>query len=151
MTPLIDFLQASGIFVAGLLVRLFFFLAVLAAALVPILIAYAIVRGVLALRRRQQGMEDVEGLALATRRFFTKGHTWLKSRLGGGLTIGLDDLAQRLFPQMRSWSCLGAAPSSGRASRPSVSARTAARPSCRRRSPGSSFRSTAASPGSRAS
>ncbi len=100
MTPLIDFLQASGIFLAGLLVRLLFFLAVLAAALAPILIVYGIVRGVLALRRRQQGMEDVEGLALATRRFFTKGHAWLKAGLGGGLTIGLDDLAQRLFPQM---------------------------------------------------
>jgi glycine cleavage system H lipoate-binding protein len=100
MTPLIDFLQASGIFLAGLLVRLLFFLAVLAAVLAPILIVYAMVRGVLALRRRQQGMEDVEGLALATRRFFTKGHAWLKAGLGGGLTVGLDDLAQRLFPQM---------------------------------------------------
>ena len=100
MTPLIDFLQASGIFLAGLLVRLLFFLAVLAAALAPILLVYAAVRGVLALRRRQQGLEDVEGLALATRRYFTRGHTWLKTRLGGRLTIGLDDLAQRLFPQM---------------------------------------------------
>jgi glycine cleavage system H protein len=100
MTPLIDFLQASGIFLAGLLVRLLFFLAILAAALVPIVAVYGAVRGILALRRRQQGLEDVEGLALATRRYFTKGHAWLKSRLGGGLTIGLDDLAQRLFPQM---------------------------------------------------
>ena len=100
MTPLLDFLQASGIFLAGLLVRLMFFLAVLAAALVPILIVYGIVRGILALRRRQQGMEDVEGLALATRRFFTKGHAWLKARLGGGLKVGLDDLGQRLFPQL---------------------------------------------------
>jgi len=100
MTPLIDFLQASGIFFAGLLVRLLFFLAVLAAALAPILVVYAMVRGALALRRRRQGMEDVEGLALATRRFFTKGHAWLKAGLGGGLTVGLDDLAQRLFPQM---------------------------------------------------
>jgi glycine cleavage system H protein len=100
MTPLIDFLQTSGIFVAGLLVRLLFFLAVLAAALVPVLAVYGIVRGALALRRRQMGMEDVDGLALATRRYFTKGHAWLKSRFGGGLTVGLDDLAQRLFPQM---------------------------------------------------
>jgi glycine cleavage system H protein len=100
MTPLIDFLQGSGIFLAGLLVRLLFFLAVLAAALAPILLVYGIVRGILALRRRQQGLEDVEGLALATRRYFTKSHAWLKARLGGGLTIGLDDLAQRLFPQM---------------------------------------------------
>ncbi len=73
MTPLIDFLQASGIFLAGLLVRLLFFLAVLAAALAPILVVYGIVRGILALRRRQQGLEDVEGLALATRRLLHEG------------------------------------------------------------------------------
>ncbi len=53
MTTLIDILQSAGIFLAGLFVRLLFFLVVLAAVLVPILIVFEAIQGLKALKRRR--------------------------------------------------------------------------------------------------
>lgn len=100
MTTLIDFLQNAGIFLGGLIVRLLFFLVVLAAVAVPILIVFAAIRGVRVARRRSEGLDVVGGVKVHPRRRYAPGHTWLDRRLLGGLKVGLDDLAQRLFPNL---------------------------------------------------
>jgi glycine cleavage system H protein len=98
MTTLLDILQNAGIFLGGLAVRLLFFLVVLAAVTVPILVAFALFRGARALAGRRDGLDVVAGLEVHRGRRYSPGHTWLGRRLRGGLKVGLDDLAQRLFP-----------------------------------------------------
>ena len=100
MNALIDILQNAGIFLGGLAIRLAFFLAVLAAVVMPVLAAFYAVQGLMALRRKSEGMEVIGGVKLLPRRRYAPGHLWLGRRLLGGLRVGLDDLAQRLFPNL---------------------------------------------------
>ena len=100
MNAFIEILQNAGIFLGGLVVRLLFFLAVLAAILAPVLVVFESVRAAKALKRRREGMEVIGGVKLLPRRRYAPGHLWLGRRLLGGLRIGLDDLAQRLFPNL---------------------------------------------------
>jgi len=102
MTTLIDILQNAGIFLGGLFVRLLFFLVVLAAVLIPVLVVFEAIQGVKALKRRRDGLEVIGGVKVLSRRRYAPGHTWLGRRLLGGLRVGLDDLAQRLFPNLTS-------------------------------------------------
>jgi glycine cleavage system H protein len=100
MTTLVDILQNAGIFLGGLTVRLLFFLVVLAAVAVPALIVFQAIQGARALRRRTERTEVIDGVRLHPHRRYAPGHTWLGRRLRGGLKVGLDDLAQRLFPNL---------------------------------------------------
>lgn len=100
MNAILDFLQSAGIFLAGLTIRLAFFLAVLAAVLIPVLAVFYAVQGIKALRRKSDGMEVIDGIQVHPRRRYSPGHLWLGRRLLGGLRVGLDDLAQRLFPNL---------------------------------------------------
>ncbi len=100
MTTLLDILQGAGIFLGGLAVRLLFFLIVLAAVAVPILILFALVRGARALAGERDKLDVVAGLKVHPGRRYAPGHTWLGRRLLGGLKVGIDDLAQRLFPDL---------------------------------------------------
>lgn len=100
MNAILDILQNAGIFLGGLVVRLLFFLVVLAAILAPVLVVFQAVRGAKALKRRRDGMEVIGGVKLLPRRRYAPGHSWLGRRLLGGLRVGLDDLAQRLFPNL---------------------------------------------------
>lgn len=100
MNAILDFFQSAGIFLAGLTVRLAFFLAVLAVVLIPVLAVFYAVQGIKALRRKSNGMEVIDGVRILPRRRYAPGHLWLGRRLLGGLRVGLDDLAQRLFPNL---------------------------------------------------
>ncbi len=100
MNAIVEFLQNAGIFIAGLTVRLAFFLAVLAVILVPVLAVFYAVQGARALRRKSEGMEVIGGVRILPRRRYAPGHVWFGRRLLGGLRVGLDDLAQRLFPNL---------------------------------------------------
>jgi len=100
MNAILEILQNAGIFLGGLVVRLLFFLVVLAAILAPVLIVFESVRAARALKRRRDGMEVIGGVKLLPRRRYAPGHSWLGRRLLGGFRIGLDDLAQRLFPNL---------------------------------------------------
>ena len=102
MTTLIEVFQNAGIFLGGLFVRLLFFLVVLAAVIVPVLVVFEAIKGAKALKRRRDGLEVIGGVKLLSRRRYAPGHTWLGWRLLGGLRVGLDDLAQRLFPNLTS-------------------------------------------------
>jgi glycine cleavage system H lipoate-binding protein len=100
MNAILDFLQSAGIFLAGLTIRLAFFLGVLAAVLIPVLAVFYAVQGIKALRRKSEGMEVIDGVRILPRRIYAPGHLWLGRRFLGGLRVGLDDLAQRLFPNL---------------------------------------------------
>lgn len=100
MNAILEFLQNAGIFLAGLSVRLAFFLAVLAVLLIPVLAVFYAVQGARAVRRKSDGMEVIGGVTILPRRRYAPGHLWFGRRLLGGLRVGLDDLAQRLFPNL---------------------------------------------------
>lgn len=100
MNAILDFLQNAGIFLAGLAIRLALFLAVLTVFLIPVLGVFYAVQWIKALRRRSAGMEVIDGVRILPRRHYAPGHLWLGKRLLGGIRVGLDDLAQRLFPNL---------------------------------------------------
>ncbi|MEO8586883.1 MAG: glycine cleavage system protein H [Acidobacteriota bacterium] len=100
MEALLALLQGTAIFMVGLLVRLLFLVAFVAAALVPVLAGWGIYRAVertaLWLKARRLGLVEVEGLVLAENRRYAPAHTWLDEQRGGRLRVGLDDLAGHL-------------------------------------------------------
>lgn len=98
MNAVLEFLQASGIFLLGLLVRLGLLMAVIAVFAIPVLVLYGLSVAYRWLRARQLGLVDVNGLELADARYYAPGHAWLSKRPGGRLRVGLDDLAQHLLP-----------------------------------------------------
>ncbi len=100
MTTFIDILQNAGIFLGGLAVRLLFFLVVLAAVAIPVLAVFYAIEGVRSLRRRRQGAEIIGGIRVLPRRRYAPGHLWLGRRSVRALKVGLDDLGQRLFPNL---------------------------------------------------
>ncbi len=101
MSTLIEIFQDAAIFLGGLSVRLLFFLAVLAVFLIPVLAVFYSIEGIKTLRKRSDGSTEViGGVRIIPRRRYAPGHVWLGRRLLGGLRVGLDDLAQRLFPNL---------------------------------------------------
>lgn len=100
MQATIEIFQAVGVFVAGLLARLGIFLGVLAVLVAPALLIAFAGRWASARRRRALGLRRVGGLLFRPGAWYAPGHTWLERRPGGTLEIGLDDLAQRLFPSV---------------------------------------------------
>jgi glycine cleavage system H lipoate-binding protein len=98
MNAVLEFFQAAGLFLLGLLIRFAALIVVIAVFAIPVLALYALYVGVRWLRARQLGLVDVNGLELADARYYAPGHAWLSKRSGGRLRVGLDDLAQRLLP-----------------------------------------------------
>ena len=100
MEALLALLTGVAIFMVGLLVRLLFLVAFVAAALVPVLavwgIYHAAERTIWWLKTRRLGLVEVEGLLLAENRRYAPAHTWLDEERGGRLRVGLDDLAGHL-------------------------------------------------------
>jgi len=100
METLIALLTGTAIFMVGLLVRLLFLVAFVAAALVPVLAVWGIYRAGERItqwfRARRLGLVEVEGLLLAENRRYAPAHAWLDEEHGGRLRVGLDDLAGHL-------------------------------------------------------
>ncbi len=97
MEPLIDFVANLGLFVAGLALRALAFVTILAVLVVPILFVLGGVEGLARLRRRLLGVTRVGTMFWRPGLYYAPGHTWVEAR-GRSLTVGLDDLAQRLLP-----------------------------------------------------
>jgi len=95
MTPL-EFLQLTGIFLAGLLVRALAFTLVLAVCALPILAAWALWRSYQKLRDRRIGLVELDGIELAEAHHYAPGHTWVQRR-GGTIRVGIDEIAGRLL------------------------------------------------------
>jgi glycine cleavage system H lipoate-binding protein len=100
MQTAIEILQSTGVFVAGTVARFALFLAMVAVLVVPALLAALVVRAAGARRRRALGLRRVSGIEFRPDVFYAPSHSWLHRRHGGSLEIGLDDLAQRLFPSV---------------------------------------------------
>jgi glycine cleavage system H protein len=96
MTPL-ELLQIAGIFLAGLVVRVFAFMLVLAVCALPILAVWALWRAWQKMRDRRIGLVDVDGLELAEGHHYAAGHTWLARRAHGTVRVGLDEIAGRVL------------------------------------------------------
>lgn len=93
MNTLIDLLQTTGVFLAGLLFRMLAYVAVLAIIAVPVAILIGLIVGFEKLRERRTSLV---GLKLATGRHYAPSHTWLARRFGE-IRIGLDDLARTIL------------------------------------------------------
>ncbi len=99
----IEILQLTGVIIVGLILRVLFFVVVVALFSTPIVLFYGIVHGWGALREHLSGFVRVGGLLFAPKRKYSSNHLWLApDGSGGGLRLGLDDLASRLFPHARS-------------------------------------------------
>ncbi len=100
METLLALLTGMAVFLVGLLVRLLFLVAFVAAALVPVLAGWGIYRaaerGLQWWKARRLGLTEVEGLVLAENRRYAPQHAWLNEESGGRLRVGLDDLAAHL-------------------------------------------------------
>jgi glycine cleavage system H lipoate-binding protein len=100
MSSVIDVLQSVGVFVVGVATRFGAFLAMLAVLVLPALVAALAIRAVQARRRRALGLRSVAGVLFRPGAAYAPGHTWLAPRRGGALTVGIDDLAERLLPSV---------------------------------------------------
>lgn len=120
MEALLALLTGVAVFLVGLLVRVLFLVAFVAAALVPVLAVWGVYRAAqLAfswLKARRLGLVEVEGLALAENRRYAPQHTWLDDERGGRVRVGLDDLAGHLVHGVTAVALplLGSAVAAGR-------------------------------------
>jgi glycine cleavage system H protein len=94
-----EILIAAGVFLAGLLLRAALFVGIFALLALPVVLVLGATLGWDRLREKAAGLARVGGVLFAPHRRYTPGHAWLvPDRVGGGLRVGLDDLARRLFP-----------------------------------------------------
>lgn len=98
MTPLIEFAATFGVFIAGLVLRLLAFVAILVALSLPVLFLLGGVEAVARLRRRLLGVTRVGTMSWRPGLYYAPSHTWVEPGRGRALKVGLDDLAQRLLP-----------------------------------------------------
>ena len=97
MDTLFGVLQSAAVLIAGLSIRLGLLLIVLAVLSVPVFLFLTGLKGVDALRRRLDGVMRVGGLFWRKNVYYAPGHTWLRQTGARRLTVGVDDLVQRLF------------------------------------------------------
>jgi glycine cleavage system H protein len=90
--------ESIAILAAGLAVRAGILLAVLAVLAVPVMLFLGGVRGVDAVRRRLLGVMRLGGFSWSDQAFYAPGHTWVRRTGRNRVVVGVDDLAQRLFP-----------------------------------------------------
>ena len=97
MDTLFGVLQSAAVLIAGLSIRLGVLLIVLAVLSVPVFLFLTGLKGVDALRRRLDGVMRAGGLFWRKNVYYAPGHTWLRQTGARRLTVGVDDLVQRLF------------------------------------------------------
>jgi glycine cleavage system H lipoate-binding protein len=100
MTTIVQVLQGGGVFLAGLLARAGLVLGVIVLLALPLMALAGVLHALETARRRRLGLRDEAGLQLRPDVHYAPCHAWLASRRGGGVTIGLDDLALRLLPSV---------------------------------------------------
>ena len=98
MQALLTTLENMGIFIAGLAVRFGLLVAVLAILTVVFLVGLGAVRLFGFLRRKVEGVRSVDGVLHQPGVHYALGHTWIRALGQRTVEIGMDDLAQRLFP-----------------------------------------------------
>ena len=97
MTALSQAVEALTLLVAGLLVRLGLVILVLATIAGVVLLGLALWRQLVAAYDRARGITVANGARWRSGLLYTQEHTWLRPLRSGRITLGLDDLAQRIF------------------------------------------------------
>ena len=98
MESLMGAFESAAVLIAGLTVRFGLLLLVLAVLSVPVFLFLAGMKGVDAVRRRLLGVVRVGRLFWSDNTYYATGHTWVRRAGRQRVLVGLDDLAQRLFP-----------------------------------------------------
>ena len=98
MDAIMSFLGSTGIFLAGIVVRLLIFAAIVTALALPILLVLQGFEGVARLRRWARGVTRIGSMFWRPDVYYAPGHTWVEPASRRGVKVGLDDLAQRLVP-----------------------------------------------------
>jgi len=97
MDTLLGALESAAVLVAGLAVRAGLLLIVLAVLSVPVFLFLTGMKGVDAIRRRLMGIMRVGRLFWSDQVYYAPSHAWVRPTARQRVTVGLDDLAQRLF------------------------------------------------------
>jgi glycine cleavage system H lipoate-binding protein len=98
MDTIMNALESGAVLVAGLAIRMGLLLLVLAALSIPVYLFLAGMKGVDHIRRRLAGIVRVGHLFWSDNVYYAPGHTWVRRTGRQRVSVGLDDLAQRLFP-----------------------------------------------------
>lgn len=100
MDTIIQVLTPPVIFIAGLIVRALVAILVLAVIVVPIaavlMAATWVMRGI----DRATGVQKVGHVRWRRGCYYTPGHLWLRARGTDAVRIGVDDVAQRVLPEI---------------------------------------------------
>ena len=96
----IALLHAVLAFVVGFVLRVAVAVAIIAAIALPIAALLLTWRAARRLGERASGLGQVGHLRWRRGNYYTPGHLWLRPRRAGRLRIGLDDVAQRVLPEV---------------------------------------------------
>lgn len=103
LDTLLGWLGAPALFLAGLLLRALLAIMVLAVIVLPIAAALMVWNWVMKAVDRAAGLQQVGHVQWRRDVYYTPGHLWLQRR-AQALRIGLDDLAQRVLPEIKDVS-----------------------------------------------
>lgn len=104
MTGLIEVLQSFALLVVGLATRALLAVLVIAIGALPIAAALFLVRLMRPAVNRARGIATTEHVRWRRACYYAPGHLWLRPGRENALLIGLDDLAQRLLPEITSFA-----------------------------------------------
>jgi glycine cleavage system H lipoate-binding protein len=97
MNGILETLTTIGIFLGGLLARVGVVLGVMLALVAAALVLLGVARVARAALLRAEGYRTAGGLRFRSGLLYAPGHTWIRPD-ANRLKVGLDDLAQKLFP-----------------------------------------------------
>ncbi len=100
MDTIIQVLTPPVVFIVGLIVRALLAILVLAAIVVPIAAVLVAVTGVRRAFDRATGLQKIGHVRWRRGCYYTPGHLWLRARGEGAVRIGVDDVAQRVLPEI---------------------------------------------------
>ncbi len=101
---LVGWLTPVLIFVIGLTLRALLLVAVMVVIGVPIVAALFGWQGVSYLMDRALGLRKVGHLRFLENAYYSPAHLWVQKRNADALRLGLDDVAQRVLPEIRAVS-----------------------------------------------
>jgi glycine cleavage system H lipoate-binding protein len=109
MNGILETVTSIGIFLGGLLARVGVVVGLMLAFAAAALVLLGVARGARAALLWARGYSAVAGIRFRKGLAYAPGHTWVRAE-GDRLRVGLDDLAQKLFP----WTVAVELPARGR-------------------------------------
>lgn len=100
MDTIIQALTPPVVFIVGLIVRALLAILVLAAIVVPIAAVLMAATWVMRAVDRLTGVQKIGHVRWRSGCYYTPGHLWLRARGERSVRIGVDDVAQRVLPEI---------------------------------------------------